>query len=222
MDRATRDKFASGTQADVTSGNACWETPPEVFAQLDRDFGPFDVDLTADRQRRLCHSYFGPDHVYAEYRDALTADWLVCGHHGYSNPPYGPFVQKMLRKASIEATKGFTSTLLLPMRVTVAFKEVIIPQASELLFCDSRIVFHENGQPRWNQKILREKGLYVGDSAMFDSVIVRFMPQRRTLHVAIWDVPEHGKWKPEYAHSQACLDRSMEPAATTAASEAQK
>ena len=50
MNRETRDKFASGTdQADLTTGNACWQTPPAIFAQLNHDFGPFEIDLTAGR-----------------------------------------------------------------------------------------------------------------------------------------------------------------------------
>lgn len=72
MNRATRDKFASGTdQADLTTGNACWETAPLVFQKLAEDFGPFDIDLTADAQRALCRVWFGPDSSVGQY-DALV------------------------------------------------------------------------------------------------------------------------------------------------------
>ena len=72
MKRETRDKFASGTkQSDLTTGNACWETPPAVFAKLSEDFGPFDVDLTADARRHLCPVWFGPDSP-VECFDAIT------------------------------------------------------------------------------------------------------------------------------------------------------
>lgn len=193
MNRETRDKFASGTQADVTSGNACWETPPLVFAKLNKDFGPFDIDLTADLGRRMCNVYFGPDHDYLPYRDALTANWVgTCNVNGYSNPPYGPFVQRLLWKAKQETQGGFSTTLLLPMRVTKAFKAHVLNGASDLLFCDSRIVFFEHGEPRWNAKALAD-GRYVPDPAMFDSIIVRYTPGdwSKGPRVGLWHVPEH-------------------------------
>lgn len=194
MDRATRDKFASGTQKDITAGNACWETPPEVFAKLNADFGPFDIDLTADSQRRLCEAYIGPDHIRPELRDALEVDWWHHGRNGYSNPPYGPFVQDMLAQAKSQAKLGFTTTLLLPMRVTKAFQRHVLNGASELLFCDKRIIFNENGAPRINPKTGKP------DPAMFDSIIVRYTPGHvGPPRVGIWEVPPHGLVKAKAA-----------------------
>jgi hypothetical protein len=92
MDRQTRDKMTSGTGADLTAGNACWETPPAVFAKLNEDFGPFDLDLTGDQNRHVCPIWFGPESVEP---DALLAEWRTWGSNGYSNPPYGPFVQRL-------------------------------------------------------------------------------------------------------------------------------
>lgn len=134
MNRATRDKLVSGTQQDdLTTGNACWETPPLVFEKLNKDFGPFDVDLTADAKRHLCPVWFGPDSSVGEF-DALAARWHDHGRSGYSNPPYGPFIQRLLAKAKLEASAmHFTATLLLPMRVTKAFKAHVLDGASELL-----------------------------------------------------------------------------------------
>lgn len=192
MNRETRDKLVSGTnQADLTSGNACWETPPLVFDQLNIDFGPFDVDLTADAQRHLCPVWFGPQSNVGEY-DALGADWTAAGRRsGYSNPPYGPFIQALLARAKYWAGEGFDSTLLLPMRVTKAFKAHVLNGAAELLFCDSRLTFFENGIPRLNEKQWREKGRAVADPAVFDSIVVRYEPGIHKLHVGIWHVPKH-------------------------------
>lgn len=197
MNRETRDKFASGTkQDDLTTGNACWETPPLVFAKLNADFGPFDVDLTADAGRRLCSTWFGPGSNVGEF-DALTANWLAHGNNGYSNPPYGPFVQKLLMRARLLAgSRGFTSTLLLPMRVTKAFKSEVLKHgkdvgASDLLFCDSRITFFEDGLPRLNKEQWRKFGKAVPDPAMFDSIIVRYTPGAQTFNVDTWKVPPH-------------------------------
>lgn len=186
MKRETRDKFASGTdQSDLTTGNACWETAPAIFEKLNEDFGPFDVDLTADAQRHLCPNWFGPGSNVHEH-DALLAHWGFWGRCGYSNPPYGPFIQRILPKAKIEAEQGFSSTFLLPLRVTKAFKAHILQGASDLLFCDKRLVFWENGAPRLNPKTGKP------DSALFDSIIVRYRPGvwlRPAIDV--WRVPEH-------------------------------
>jgi hypothetical protein len=189
MNRATRDRFTSGTRA-TTAPNALWQTPPAVYEKLAFDFGPFDVDLTADAQRHLAPRWFGPGS--ATCGDALLAPWAVYGRRGYSNPPYGPFVQRIIPKALAEAARGFTSVFLLPLRVTDTFKRYIVRDgASDLLFCDTRICFYEDGHPRWNAKALAE-GRHVPDSALFDSVVVIFQPGVRTgLHVDLWKVPPH-------------------------------
>lgn len=194
MDNATKNKLTSGTdQSDLTSGNACWETPPLVFAKLNEDFGPFRVDLTADAQRHLCDEWFGPQSNVAEF-DALEADWCACGRRsGYSNPPYGPFIQKILERAKYWHRQGFSSTLLLPMRVTKAFKAHVLDGSTELLFCDSRLTFFENGVPRLNEKQWREHGRAVADPAVFDSIIVRYQAgvSRSAFRVDLWKVPKH-------------------------------
>lgn len=195
MNRETRDKFDTRTNPDCVSGNACWETPPAVFKKLAKDFGPFDLDLTADPQRHLCRRWLGPGSTLAE--DALTANWISLGKSGYSNPPYhGPFVRALLQEARHQQAKGFASTFLLRMAANVTFRTHILRGASELLFCDARIIFYENGAPRWNAKKLQQ-GLYVGDSAMFDSIIVRYLPGHEglPLRVGEWNVPEHW-WPP--------------------------
>lgn len=196
MNNETKNKLTSGTdQSDLTSGNACWETPPLVFEKLNRDFGPFDVDLTADAGRALCDIWFGPGSNVAE-PDAIGADWPACGRrNGYSNPPYGPFIQKLLAVAKGWAKPGdyhdgFTTTLLLPMRVTKAFKAHVLDGASELLFCDSRLTFFENGLPRLNEANFR-KGKATADPAVFDSIIVRYVPGMTELRVGVWEVPKH-------------------------------
>jgi hypothetical protein len=186
MKRETRDKFASGThQADLTTGNACWETPPAIFAKLHADFGPFDLDLTADARRHLCPMWFGPNSP-SGWTDALIAPWSRFGTRGYSNPPYGPFVQQLLREARAHALlHGFTSVLLLPMRATKAFHAHVLAGASELLFCDKRIVFFEHGSPRLNPRTGKP------DGALFDSIVVIFRPDRQALTAGAWKVPPH-------------------------------
>lgn len=193
MDRDTRDKFVSGT-GDVP-GNSCWETPPAIFKKLNEDLsldlGPFDLDLTADPNRYLCPNWFGPGSWMMGCEDALSVDWSLYGKRGYSNPPYGTFVPKLLKKAKEQSAKGFSSVILLPLRVTVAFKEYVLNGASRLLFCDKRICFWENGHPRWNKKGL-EKGQQRPDPALFDSILVVYEALGvGALKVGVWKVPPH-------------------------------
>lgn len=189
MNNDTKQKLMSGTdQSDLTTGNACWETPPAIFAQLDADYGGFDIDICADPTRALCFKHFGPGSYLGA--DALTADWSAHGMHGYCNPPYGAFIGKILPVAKRQAAKGFRSVFLIPMRVTKAFKGHIMDGAKDLLFCDSRIVFFENGVPRLNAKKFAE-GKLVADAAVFDSIVVVYEGVHAKPNVGLWRVPDH-------------------------------
>lgn len=207
MNRATRDKVVSRTdESDVTTGNACWETAPLVFEKLNDDFGPFDIDLTGDAQRALCPVWLGPNSPFGpDGYDVLTAnglgleygvDWSsFMAENGYSNPPYGRFIRTMLELSRNHALFcGFTTTLLLPLRVTGPFKEFVLTGASDLLFCDRRLVFFESGAPRINKTIWDKKHKAVADTAIFDSIIVRYVPGVKATaapRVGIWEVPNH-------------------------------
>lgn len=184
MNRATRDKFVAGTGADLTAGNSCWETPPAIFAKLAADFGPFDVDLTADADRHLCSVWFGPGGLRTDALAAPSeaATWALYGTKGYSNPPYGPFVPRLLETAKREAREfRFTSVLLLPLRVTRAFRASVLNGAADLLFCDKRITFWEHGAPR-----VSPDGRTA--PALFDSIIVIYRP-------GLWHAPGLGVWQ---------------------------
>jgi phage N-6-adenine-methyltransferase len=187
MNRQTRDRFVLPTQEDLTTGNACLETPPQVFAKLQDDFGPFDIDLTANESNHLCLQWFGPGSPLAE--DALTAPWHLAGKTGYSNPPYGRFVAKILKKAKAEAAKGFASTFLLPVRMKKAIHEYVLYGAAELWFCDKRIAFWQDGAPKLDSASQKPTG------ALFDSMIVRYKPGMR------FSPPRAGSWKVPKHHS---------------------
>jgi hypothetical protein len=193
VDRQTRDKFATRT----TPKNWGWETPPAVYQKLDHDFGPFDVDLTADQGNHLCPVWLGPGSPYHE--DALTASWWEYGDNGYSNPVYGKFAEKMLLAADIAKGLEFRTTLFLPLRITRAFKKHVLQGAQELLFCDKRIVFREHGAPRFSRD---KTGKMRPDTALFDSIVVRYYPggAGRELKVGVWEVPPHvwtDEWRQE-------------------------
>lgn len=214
---------------DKATTRDTWCTPPAVFAALNAQFGPFDLDLTANAENHLCEHWIGPGGNFAQ--DALACSWIARGTRGYTNPPYGrSFVPRLLDKAVREMTYGFNTTLLLPMRVTQAFRQWIIGYASTLYYCDRRICFWEDGHPRWNKKKLnpvclrcegaespidsfehcalcngtgvRKYKRYIPDPAMFDSIIVRFDPHvllSSSLRTGIFKVPDHCLVKEPYS-----------------------
>lgn len=190
MDAITRERMTSGTDG-ADSANAKWQTPPEVYAKLQMDFGPFDVDLFADESNHLEPMWFGPgSYVPAieDCTDALTVDWHAYGRSGFGNPPYGKFVGFALAKAKAECAKGFDSTLLLPVRITKAFKQHVMAGAAQVYLCDKRITFYENGTPR-----LDAEGRPM--PALFDSMIVRYMHgyHNQRPQFDLWEVPPHGR-----------------------------
>jgi len=209
MDKATTRKLTSRTDADdPNGGNACWETPPEVFAKLNLDFGPFDLDMTADASNHLLPDWVGPGSLVGHH-DILALLELVnidgagiLKTSGYSNPIYDyKFINALIPLCALAARKkGFASTLLLPLRTTSEWWNWLITNqhneegAAVVAFCDSRIYFYEQGQPRWNAKELA-KGKYRPDSAVFDSVIVHFTPlpsdHEYGTTFRLWEVPPH-------------------------------
>lgn len=165
MNRRERDSFTATTdQSDLAYGeSACLETPPDLFTALHKEF-TFDVDLTANAGNRLLPIYFGPG---GTYEDALTARWYQAGvrTRGFSNPPYGAFVKRILTKAVEEWARGFDSVFLLPMRASGWYRDLVLPYADEVRHID-RMKFWYQGQPKPNPKTGKV------DTALFDSIIV--------------------------------------------------
>jgi phage N-6-adenine-methyltransferase len=92
-----------------------WQTPPELFAQLDAEFG-FTLDVAANRHNAQCPTYIGPDHDLENpgWLDALAIEWEgIC----WMNPPYSRGLQaKFIAKAAAERLRGVTTVMLLPAR----------------------------------------------------------------------------------------------------------
>jgi phage N-6-adenine-methyltransferase len=60
-----------------------WETPMKIFLQLEKEFGPFDLDPCASHQNNKCSNYFTRDD------DGLSKSW---GGKVFMNPPYGHLI----------------------------------------------------------------------------------------------------------------------------------
>lgn len=84
-----------------------WETPPELFAELDREFG-FELDPCCSRWTAKCREF------YTLEDDGLSRDWAP--RVVFMNPPYGRGIERWMRKARAEADRGATVACLVPLR----------------------------------------------------------------------------------------------------------
>jgi hypothetical protein len=186
LTRAERDRFTAMTdQTDPYHPSACLETPPVLFANLHKRFD-FDVDLTANERNHLLPRWWGPGHAPedAVYDNVLTPDcWLAQGQGGFSNPPYGDFIPKILTKALQEREHGFTSVFLLPLRASAWYQQLVLPYYSELWHVKQRVTFWYNDRPKLNSKTGK------ADPALFDSIVVIYRPHGQPFHARprVWD-----------------------------------
>ena len=130
-----------------------WATPPELFAELARRFGPFDLDVCATADNAKCPRFFTPD------QDGLQQPW-----HGrcWMNPPYGKRIAKWIRKAWESSLQGATVVCLLPARTdTRWWQDYVLPFATKIEYIRGRLRF---GGMR--------------SSAPFPSAIVVFAPAK--------------------------------------------
>lgn len=104
-----------------------WRTPPEVFAQLSRDYGPFQLDAAADSGNHLCDLWLGPGSPLG-LEDALSCVWgALPSHRVFCNPPYsltGAFVRKA--RDEVRDRHCLSATLLVPATTDVRwFHELV-------------------------------------------------------------------------------------------------
>lgn len=125
----------------------CYQTPPEVFAVLSREFN-FAVDVAASRNNALCEIYF------SEECSAITHDWFPAGKswaglYAWCNPPYsdiGPWVNK----AAEQASKGIGTVMLVMMDQSVGWYKEAVKTCQEVrLVIGGRLSFIDplSGKP---------------------------------------------------------------------------
>lgn len=121
-----------------SSANCEWETPPELYAELDRQYG-FTLDVAASVKNHLCERYFTKE------SDGLAQSWRTTGAV-WCNPPYGRDIIKWARKAYYESLGGQTIVMFLPARTdTRWFHEYVYPYA-EIVFLRGRQYFRIDGK----------------------------------------------------------------------------
>ena len=114
-----------------TSNTDMWETPQELFDELDREFH-FTLDVCAVPENAKCERYFTPTQT------GLKQDWTRGGGTVYMNPPYGREIGLWVRKA---AECGVTAVCLLPARTDTAWFHDYIYGKAEIRFIRGRLKF---------------------------------------------------------------------------------
>ncbi len=128
------------TETLFSSGTDNWETPPELFYELHREF-KFTLDAAALPATAKVPHFFSPE------QDALTQDW---GQHTvWLNPPYSRGLQrKFIEKAYQSSLPVATTVLLIPARTdTRVWHDYCMK--GEIRFIEGRIKFvgAESGAP---------------------------------------------------------------------------
>ena len=121
----------SVNEALFSSERQDWETPEQLFNELDREF-KFDIDVCASASNKKCSNYFDIS------VDGLKQDWQgVC----WMNPPYGRGVDKWVEKAYNESQKGATVVCLLPARTDTRWFHSFVYNKAEIRFLKGRLKF---------------------------------------------------------------------------------
>lgn len=107
-----------------------WETPLELFDELDAIFG-FQTDVCATPQNAKCARYFTPE------MDGLSQKWEgVC----WCNPPYGREIGKWVEKAHLSSKTAIT-VMLLPARTDTAWFHEYVLRYANIRFLRGRLKF---------------------------------------------------------------------------------
>jgi len=111
-----------------TSNTDEWETPQDLFDELDREFH-FTCDVCASdlNYKVVAH--------YSKLTDGLTSDWM--GMRCWMNPPYGREIGKWVKKAS----ENPLTVCLLPARTDTKWFHDYIYGKSEIRFLKGRLKF---------------------------------------------------------------------------------
>ena len=119
------------SEALYSSQTDMWETPQDLFDDLDREFH-FDLDVCAIPENAKCKKFYTPEH------DGLSQPWDgTC----WCNPPYGRDVWQWVRRALFASFGGATVVMLLPARTDTKWFHDYIYKRAEIRFVKGRLKF---------------------------------------------------------------------------------
>ena len=126
------------TKGMYSSKTPEWSTPPDLFAELDAEFG-FTLDPCCTNENATC------DYHFTEEDDGLSQSWE--GHTVFMNPPYGRAIGNWLRKAYVETHHPHTCVVcLVPSRTDTAWWHNFCMKG-EIRFIRGRLRFGDSKNP---------------------------------------------------------------------------
>jgi len=164
--RRQRSSFYGPGGAAYSSATDDWPTPPHVYAALDAELGPFELDPCSSHENHKAPRY------YTREDDGLRQEWWG---RVWLNPPYGKGIEDWLAKAAESTEAGATVVALVPAKTdTRWWHEQVMDKASEVRLVKGRIAFGDgNG------------------SSTFGSAVVVYRPGCPRRHP---DVPDFSAW----------------------------
>ena len=115
------------TKGMMTSNTPEWETPQELFDELNKEFKLY-FDVCATDKNAKCAAY------YTKEQDGLKLRW---GLRNWMNPPYGREIGKWIKKAS----ENPLTVCLLPARTDTRWFHDYIYNKAEIRFIKGRLKF---------------------------------------------------------------------------------
>lgn len=105
----SKENIEADLASRVTNLDTEWELEPQAFNKINKQWGPFEIDLFASRQNtkctRFCSRFPQPD---TETVDAFTITWK--DKKFYAFPPFA-LISRTLQKIVIDKAEG---TLIVP------------------------------------------------------------------------------------------------------------
>ena len=126
------------TETLFSSANCEWETPPELFNELDERFH-FTLDVASTDQNALCKRH------YTKEQNGLAHSWQTEGGSVWCNPPYGKDIKSWVCKAWEESQSGQTIVLLIPARTDTAWFHDYVYRKAGVVFLRGRLHYSLNG-----------------------------------------------------------------------------
>ena len=129
------------TKLMFSSAKDDWETPQDLFDELDDEFH-FTLDAASSDLNAKCEKH------YTVEDDGLSQSWA--GNNVFLNPPYGRNMKDWMRKAYEESqAENTTVVVLVPARTDTAWFHDYVYGKAELRFLRGRLKFGgcENSAP---------------------------------------------------------------------------
>lgn len=149
-------------RALFTSKNHEWETPQELFEQLNEEFN-FTIDLAANSINHKLQRYYNLEH------NALKQDWS--NERAFLNPPYGRKIEQWIKKCD-ETQQKNKRLVIPPFNISSSVIVALLPARTDTKW------FHEYCyKPGVNIRFIKgrlkfEVGGEAENSAPFPSMIV--------------------------------------------------